>query len=93
MAARKIPQRTCVACGTTRDKRDLVRVVRTPDGALALDATGKRSGRGAYVCRDPQCVERGLKGRIQHVLEVPVGEDVAMALRAFVGTADTARGG
>lgn len=93
MAPRKIPQRTCVACGTTRDKRDLVRVVRSPEGTALVDPTGKRSGRGAYVCRDAACVERGLKGRLQHVLEIPIGEDVAEALRGLVGTMEAARGG
>jgi predicted RNA-binding protein YlxR (DUF448 family) len=93
MALKKIPQRTCVACGTTRDKRDLVRVVRSPEGTVLVDPTGKRSGRGAYVCRDSACVERGLKGRLQHVLEVPVGEDVAEALRGLVTATEAARGG
>lgn len=50
---RKIPQRMCVAAGKSRDKKDLLRVVRTPEGQLVLDATGKKSGRGAYVCRTP----------------------------------------
>ena len=53
---RKIPQRMCVGCREKRDKKDLLRVVRTPEGQLVLDATGKKSGRGAYVCRDPQCL-------------------------------------
>jgi hypothetical protein len=92
MPTRKIPQRTCVACGATRDKRDLVRVVRAPDGTLAVDPSGKRSGRGAYVCRNPACAERGVKGRLQHVLEVPVSAELAEALKLFVEH-EAARGG
>jgi uncharacterized protein len=56
-----------VACRTARDKRDLVRVVRTPDGTLMIDDTGRRNGRGAYLCRDAGCwtlaAERGALGR------------------------------
>ena len=60
---RKIPQRMCVGCREKRDKKDLLRVVRTPEGQLVLDATGKKSGRGAYVCRDPQCLKKARKSR------------------------------
>jgi hypothetical protein len=81
-----------VACGATRDKRDLVRVVRAPDGTLGLDPTGKRSGRGAYVCRQAACAERGVKGRLQHVLQVPVSAELAEALTVFIGDGP-ARGG
>jgi predicted RNA-binding protein YlxR (DUF448 family) len=81
MPVRRIPQRTCVACGATRGKRELLRVVRTPDGQLELDPTGRRAGRGAYLCREPACVERALKGRLEHALAVPVPETVAAELR------------
>ena len=49
---RKIPQRQCVGCRTMTDKRELVRIVKTPEGEIVLDTTGKKSGRGAYVCRN-----------------------------------------
>jgi len=58
-----IPQRTCIACRTVRPKRELVRVVRTPDGAVVVDETGKRSGRGAYLCRQRSCWETALTQR------------------------------
>ncbi|HLS88076.1 MAG TPA: YlxR family protein [Sphingobacteriaceae bacterium] len=57
---RHVPQRTCIGCNTVRPKRELVRLVRTPAGPVVLDKTGKLSGRGAYVCPDPACVERAL---------------------------------
>ena len=60
---RKIPQRMCVGCREKRDKKDLLRVVRTPEGQLVLDATGKKSGRGAYVCPDPECLKKARKSR------------------------------
>lgn len=56
---KKIPQRQCVGCRTKRDKRDLLRIVKTPEGEIVLDATGKKSGRGVYVCPDPECLRKG----------------------------------
>jgi uncharacterized protein len=56
MKPRHIPQRSCVACRTVQDKKDLVRLVRTPEGEIAVDPTGKRSGRGAYLCPRPDCL-------------------------------------
>ena len=74
---RKIPQRSCVACGRARPKRELIRVVRTPAGEVKVDPTGKVSGRGAYVCPEAPCIERGVRGgRLQHALEVPVGAEM-----------------
>ncbi len=66
--ARRTPQRTCVGCGEVQGKRELVRIVRTPDGQLALDPSGKRNGRGAYVHRDPACFERACRGRLLRAL-------------------------
>ena len=82
---RKIPQRQCVACGRVRPKRDLVRIVRTPAGDVRVDATGKVSGRGAYVCPDGACVERAVRdGRLAGALERPLGEDMAQRLREAI---------
>mgnify|MGYP002602094798 CR=1 FL=1 len=61
MKAKKVPVRMCAGCGGRFDKRDLVRVVRTPQGDVQLDLTGKMAGRGAYVCHDPACFERALE--------------------------------
>ena len=56
-----IPQRTCIACRRTDAKRGLMRLVRDAEGQVALDPTGKRAGRGAYLCHDPACWEQALK--------------------------------
>ena len=56
-----IPQRTCIACRRTDAKRGLMRLVRDADGRVAVDPTGKRAGRGAYLCHDPACWEQALK--------------------------------
>ena len=58
---RHVPQRTCVACRQTNAKRQLVRIVRAPDGSVTIDASGKRSGRGAYLCDQLECWHAGLK--------------------------------
>lgn len=61
---RRMPQRTCVVCRTTTDKRALTRVVRTPDDGVHIDPTGKRNGRGAYLCDDPACWDRALSSDV-----------------------------
>jgi uncharacterized protein len=74
-----------VACGQVRPKRDLVRIVRTPGGDVRVDATGKVSGRGAYVCPDPACVDRAVRaGRLAGALDRPVAEDLAERLREAI---------
>ena len=59
-----IPQRTCVACREKKDKRLLTRIVRTPDDGVVIDRTGKRDGRGAYLCEQESCWDRALDGQL-----------------------------
>jgi len=59
-----IPQRLCVVCRTTSAKRSLTRLVRTPDEGVQVDPTGKRNGRGAYLCADPACWQKALNGDV-----------------------------
>ena len=59
---RHVPTRTCVACRQSNAKRELVRIVRVSDGSVTIDLSGKRSGRGAYLCSTRQCWDAGLKG-------------------------------
>lgn len=66
MPQRHIPQRTCVACRSERPKREMVRIVRSPDGVVGIDPTGKRSGRGAYLCSSASCWQQALK---RHALD------------------------
>jgi predicted RNA-binding protein YlxR (DUF448 family) len=70
---RHIPQRTCVACRRTTAKRELVRIVRTPEGGVEVDPTGKRSGRGAYLCAAPDCWRLAVqKNRLDRALKTTV---------------------
>ena len=81
------PQRTCVGCGTVRGKREMVRVVRTPAGAVVADPTGKLAGRGAYLCSQEECWKLGLaKGRLERTLKVKMTNEDADALRAYAGS-------
>ncbi len=63
MRQKKVPMRMCTGCGEMKPKRELVRVVKSPDGQISLDLTGKKSGRGAYVCRNGECLNKARKAR------------------------------
>ncbi|GIK38506.1 MAG: hypothetical protein BroJett011_23390 [Chloroflexota bacterium] len=77
------PQRTCIACRETKDKRELIRVVRTPAGKLIVDPTGKANGRGAYLCRQASCWEKGLsKQRLAQALKVTLSAEEVTELQA-----------
>lgn len=74
---KKIPQRKCVGCGETRNKTELIRVLRTPDGTVCLDFTGKKSGRGAYICRDPECLKKARRSRrIDRNLDCDIPDEI-----------------
>lgn len=62
-AVRKIPMRKCVGCSERKTKQELIRVVRTPEGEFLLDESGRRNGRGAYLCRCTACLEKARKNR------------------------------
>ena len=76
---KKIPQRKCIGCAERRDKGDLVRVVRTPDGEIRLDSTGRAAGRGAYLCKSKKCLARARKS---HRLETNLGVEIPEAVYA-----------
>lgn len=90
---RRYPTRTCVACRTERQKRELVRVVRAPDGSVDLDRTGKAAGRGAYLCADGSCWSNALKKKsIERALSVTLPAELRMELERG-GAALSAGGG
>ena len=79
---KKTPMRMCVACRQMRPKKELVRIVRTPEGEIRLDATGRANGRGAYLCASAVCLERAVKTRaLERALETKPGDEVVSALR------------
>lgn len=73
--------RQCMGCNEHKPKAELLRVVRSPDGAVSLDFTGKKSGRGAYICREVKCLQRARKSRrLERVLECSIPEEVYDAM-------------
>jgi len=84
---RHVPQRTCVACRDKTSKRALFRVVRTADGQAEVDLTGRRPGRGAYICDTPACWERTIRTSIlDHALKTELTTETKGALRAFAAS-------
>ncbi len=74
---KKIPMRQCLGCNEHKPKKELLRVVRTPEGEIVLDFTGKRAGRGAYICYDSKCLKRARKSkRIDANLGVGIPDEV-----------------
>lgn len=74
---KKIPLRKCVGCDERREKRDLIRVVRSPEGEVDIDTIGKKPGRGAYICPDRTCLEKAFKNRrIERNLQVSLPSDI-----------------
>ena len=74
---KKIPERQCLGCNEHKPKKDLLRVVRTPDGEILLDFTGKKNGRGAYICQSVACLKKARRsGRIDRSLDARVPEEV-----------------
>ena len=81
MTEKKIPMRRCLGCNESFPKKELVRVVRSPEGDISLDLTGRKNGRGAYVCKNPACLKKALKsGRIARNLESEIPAGVCEAL-------------
>ena len=79
--AKKIPMRRCVGCNEHKPKAELLRVVRDPEGGISLDFKGKKSGRGAYICRDIRCLKKARKShRIDRDLECVISDEVYDAM-------------
>lgn len=84
---RHVPERTCVACRRQRPKREMVRIVRTPDGGIVIDRTGKLSGRGAYLCRELSCWEAGLRREsLARALKTTLSASERAALEAYAAS-------
>lgn len=81
MRVKKIPQRKCVGCNEMKNKKELLRIVRSPEGEVSLDPSGKKNGRGVYVCPRRECITKAVKEkRLEKALEKPVSDDVYLKL-------------
>ena len=77
MKPRKIPMRQCLGCNEHKPKKEMIRVVRSPEGEISLDFVGKKSGRGAYICYDVKCLRKARKSRrLEKSLECVIAEEV-----------------
>lgn len=82
---KKTPERKCVGCGVSKEKKLLIRVVRDPEGNISLDATGKKSGRGAYLCPDPACFKKARKSkRLEGNLNSVIPDEIYERLEAEI---------
>ena len=74
---KKIPQRQCMGCRERKEKRAMIRVVRTPEGEVTLDFSGKKNGRGAYLCPNPDCLKKAIRAKsLDRSLEVTIPQEV-----------------
>ena len=79
---KKIPQRSCVVCRTKKDKNELIRIVRNQTNEINIDESGKKPGKGAYICDSLECLEKGIKSKaLKRALEVEIPEEIYENLR------------
>ena len=82
MKVKKVPQRKCLGCNEMKDKKALLRVVRSPEGEVSLDLTGKKNGRGAYLCFSEECLEKAIKNHgLERSLKMAVPDEVYQNLK------------
>lgn len=82
---KKMPQRTCMGCNTKKDKKDLIRIVRSKEGEISIDRTGRANGRGAYICDNIDCLEKAIKTkRIEKVFETKIEDEIYNKLRGVI---------
>ncbi len=94
LKTRKIPQRMCLGCQESHPKKELIRIVRSPEGEYSVDTTGKKPGRGAYICPNQECFDkarksRGLERSFKNAIDPAVYEALAQQLQALDGAAKT----
>ncbi|KGG80846.1 RNase P modulator RnpM [Caloranaerobacter azorensis] len=82
MKKRKVPLRKCVGCNEQKPKKELVRIVKNKEGVVSIDLTGKANGRGAYICRNIDCLEKAVKGkRLNRALETDIPQEIYIKLK------------
>ena len=77
MSMKKVPLRQCSGCQTMKSKKELIRIIRTPEGEIRLDETGRMNGRGAYLCRSCECLQKARKSKaLERALKVPIPDEI-----------------
>lgn len=82
---KKIPERTCMACNKQMPKQDLLRIVKSKDGIIEVDLTGKKNGRGAYICKNEECLNKIIKSkRLEKIFEMTIDEKIYEDIRGVL---------
>ena len=86
MTEQKIPLRKCIGCGEMKDKRTLVRIVRNKEGEISVDLVGKKPGRGAYICKSAECLEKAQKSkRLERAFSTQIDPEIYDTMRREIG--------
>ena len=79
------PQRTCMGCNQKKDKKELIRIVKNKNNEISIDRTGKKEGRGAYICDDVNCLDKLIKSkRLERVFEMSISNEIYESLRGVI---------
>ena len=81
MSTKKVPLRQCIGCGEMKSKKEMIRILRTPEGEFTLDVTGRKNGRGAYLCPSMECLKKAVKGKgLERSFKMAIPKEVYEAL-------------
>ena len=90
MSVKKIPLRQCIGCGEMKSKKEMIRVIKTAEGEILLDATGRKNGRGAYLCPSMECFKKAVKGRgLERSFKMAIPREVYETLEKEMEEIDT----
>ena len=85
MVNKKKPTRTCMACNEQKEKQELLRIVKSKDGIIQVDLTGKKNGRGAYICKNEECLDKVIKSkRLEKIFESSISQDLYENIRGVI---------
>lgn len=85
MVNKKKPERTCIACNEQKEKNSLLRIVKSKDGIIEVDETGKKSGRGAYICKSEECLNKAIKSkRLERIFEKEIENELYENIRGVI---------
>lgn len=84
MKTKKVPQRKCVVCGKVKEKKDLIRIVKSKEEGILIDESGKKNGRGAYICRSSECIEKAKKtNKLNKVFQTEIDDNLYEEISAY----------
>lgn len=85
MVTKKKPERTCIACNEQKEKNNLLRIVKSKDGIIEVDESGKKSGRGAYICKSEECLDKAIKSkRLERIFEKEIENELYENIRGVI---------